>query len=314
MFAILNLVIPIFIIIGIGYFAIARHILSQTALRGMGRFVVTFALPALIFQAIISQPIGAIMNPVYFLGYAGGSLISFFIGFAIAKLRRQTSVAAVVNGLGQSASNTGFIGYPLLLTLIGEKAGIFFSLNVLVENLLILPLFLILGDSFAAKGGKRWQLIKTILGNLLKNPMILAMLAGLLCALFGLGDSLPYALKKAVNMLANAGGAIALFVIGGSLVGLKIRGSMPDIIQITLGKLIIMPLAVFALLRLFGAGGDVMLAGVLLAGAPMASMYPLMGARYGHQRRAAAALLATTVLSLLSTSTIIYCFQHLVPQ
>ena len=103
MFAIFNLVIPIFIIIGIGYFAIARRFLSQTALRGMGRFVVTFALPALIFQAIISQPIGAIMNPVYFLGYAGGSLISFFIGFAIAKLRRQTSVAAVVNGLGQSA-------------------------------------------------------------------------------------------------------------------------------------------------------------------------------------------------------------------
>lgn len=310
MLAILNLVLPIFMVIGIGYFAVSRHIFSQTAVRGMGRFVVTFALPALIFQAIISQPIADIMNPTYFLGYAGGSLCSFIIGFSLAKIRRQTAVASVVNALGQSTSNTGFIGYPLLFTLIGEKAGIFFSLNVLVENLIILPLFLILGDSFAAKGGNRWQLFQTIIKNLFKNPIIIAMLAGLSCAILGIGDDLPAAFKKVVNMLANAGGAIALFVIGGSLVGLKIRGSMPDIIQITLGKLILMPLCAFVILYLLGARGEILFAGVLLSGSPMASMFPMMGARYGHQRRAAAALLASTLLSLFTISSIIYLFQH----
>lgn len=311
MLSTLGLIAPIFILIALGYAAAARHILSQTALRGMGRFVVAFCLPALIFQAIVSQPIAKVINPAYFFGYTSGSLVSFALGFAIARLRGQTGAAAAVNAFGQSMANTGFIGYPLLITVIGTHAGSYFTLNVLTENLIMLPLFLLIGDSYAMKGENRARLLLTIFRNLLKNPMIIALLAGLFIALTGASRWLPAPFLKAISMLAASGAPLALFVIGGALVGLKIHGSLPDIVQITAGKLFLHPALAAGFTALFGGTREAIFAAALLGGITCASMFPILGARYGHQRRAAAALLTTTSLSIITITLIIYTYERL---
>lgn len=308
MLSILSLIAPIFIVIGIGYFTTARHVLSQTALRGMGRFVASFALPALIFQAVISQPIDKVMNPAYFIGYSLGSVVSFALGFGLARWRGQTGVAATVNAFGQSMSNTGFIGYPLLLTVLGEEAGRFFALNIITENMIMLPLFLLLGDSFAMKMESKKALLLTIGKNLLKNPMVVALILGMMVALCHGYHWIPTPMLKTISLFSASGAALALFVIGGSLVGLKIRGSIPDIIQISMGKLVIHPFFTALFVYLLGGDKNAVFAAALLGGVTTASMFPILGARYGHQRRAAASLLMTTSLSIISITLIIYIF------
>ena len=120
-----------------------------------------------------------------------------------------------------SFSNTGFIGYPLLSMVIGDEAGGYFAMNVLVENMLLIPLFFILADSVGGDGG-RLKNLAAVLKNLLKNPIILAQFAAVPFAFGWL--PLPAALLKTAGVLSAGSGPVALFVIGGSLVGLRLGG------------------------------------------------------------------------------------------
>lgn len=308
MLAIISMIAPIFIVIALGYFTTWRRIVSGDVLRGMGRYVVVFALPALIFQSLASHPLQEVMNPAYFFGYAGGSLASFTLGALLARWRGQTPVASVINGFGQSFCNSGFIGYPLLYSAIGTQAGIYFTLNMVIENMLILPLFLLLGDAFASTNGDSgWKILRRTFFNTAKNPMIIAMILGI-ATLLG-GWTVPKVAERTLAMLSSSGGAVALFVIGGNLYGLSLRGSTADIIQISIGKLIIHPILVSALIYLFGGRGMTLFAGTLLAGVTMGSIYPLLGERYGHMRRCSAAMLVTTIASMFTLSLILYFAQ-----
>lgn len=175
-------------------------------------------------------------------------------------------------------------------------------MNVLVENMLVLPLMFVLID--AAKGGANiGALLLRIAKNLLRNPIIVALMLALVFAVFGI--PVPAVLERVSGMLASASSPLALFVIGGGLYGLEVRGGMKDIAVITAGKLLLFPGLVVLCLWLLNADADTMFAGALLASVPMASMYPLFGQQYGFGRQTAAAMLVTTLLSFFSISLVL---------
>ncbi|UOO80937.1 AEC family transporter [Uruburuella testudinis] len=302
MLAILTITTPIFIIMAMGYFAVRFEFFTREQLAGMGKFVIRVGLPMLVFHAIATRPLADVLNITYLAGYALASLLSFAAGWGISKWRGQDAALAALNGLGTGMSNTGFIGYPLLAMAVGAPAGVFFAMNVLVENMLILPLMFVLID--AARGGANigallWRIAK----NLSKNPIIIALAVSLVFAVLGI--PVPAVLEKVTAMMASASSPLALFVIGGGLYGLKVRGNLTDIVVITGGKLLLFPVLVVSCLWLFGADADTMFAGALLASVPMASMYPLFGLQYGYERQTAAAMLVTTLLSFFSISLVL---------
>ena len=302
MLAILTITTPIFIIMAMGYFAVRFEFFTRDQLSGMGKFVIRVGLPMLVFSAIATRPIADVMNLTYLGGYALASLFSFLAGWGISKWRGQDGVLSALNGLGTGMSNTGFIGYPLLAMVIGAPAGVFFAMNVLVENMLILPLMFILID--AAKGDTNFAaLLWRIAKNLLKNPIIMALMVALVFAVFGI--PVPAVIDKVTSMLASASSPLALFVIGGGLYGLKVRGGLKDMAVITAGKLLMFPFLVVSCLWLLQADADTIFAGALLASVPMASMYPLFGQQYGFGRQTAAAMLVTTLLSFFSISLVL---------
>lgn len=308
MAAILGITAPIYILISLGYLAARMQLISAVQLRGMGIFVLNFALPSLLFQALSSHRVTEIFDGKYMLGYSLGSLLVFAGGLGIALWRKQTLTASSINALGMTISNSGFIGYPLLVTVIGERAAWFMAQNMLIENLLILPLFLILVESADQRGKPLAATLYGILIGLFKNPMILAILAAL-CFSFS-GVAVPGVISKTTQMLAAASAPIALFIMGGRLLGLKLAGSTPDIIQITLGKIVFHPLIVVALLYAFNAAPQTLFIAALFASVPMASVYPIIGQAYGHERRTAAAMLIVTLVSFFTISAILILQQH----
>ena len=82
-----------------------------------------------------------------------------------------------------------------------------------------------------------WQSLK----GLARNPMVLSIAAGILAS--GAGVAPPAALSRTGQLFAQASGALSLFVIGGSLVGLHIKGTLGTVAQISVGKLVLHPLA-----------------------------------------------------------------------
>ncbi|MEQ8390258.1 MAG: AEC family transporter [Thalassospira sp.] len=306
MLDILAITTPIFLIIAIGYFAVYRNIVPQTIVRGMGAFVLNFALPCLLIRALAQRDLTEIIDPVFLLAYGGGSVLLFALGFFYALLiTKKSQPNATLQGLGMSMSNSGFVGYPVASQLLGPAAEIALALCVIIENLIMMPMVLVLGDSAKNEDQSRWQVLSKALGNLGKNPIIIAIMIGLVISLSGI--TLPRPIFKAVDMLASASGPVALFVIGGGLVGLKLKGLRADMARIVSAKLILHPLAIFTLIY-FMPDIDPMLqiACVSFACSPMLSIYPIFGQRYGHEGLCAASLMMATSMSFLTISTALW--------
>jgi len=301
---ILSITLPIFILIGLGFFAVRFEVISREQIRGLGSFVITFALPALVLKAVSDSPFQEVMNWQYLLAYCAGSLIVYLLGLLFAlRVRREPLDTGAISALGMAVSNSGFVGYPIVAMLLGPAAAIGLALNMLVENLLIIPLSLILAEAGRQQGSTA-KVLRETAKRLAKTPLIIAMLVGLLLSL--LEARLPAIPGKVVDMLASASAPVALFVIGGSLYGLKLHGLFAELRMIAVGKLLLHPLAVFLLFSLLPDVDPVlMVAGVLFASAPMLSVYPIFGQRFGVEGRCAAALLFTTLMSFFSISLLI---------
>ncbi|WP_049255876.1 AEC family transporter [Neisseria bacilliformis] len=299
-----NITAPVFLIIALGYGAVRSGAFCFEELRGAAKFVLKIGLPALVFFAIAGKPFREVFDAVYLAGYGLATFCAFAVGWLLMRLRTGDGVQAALGGFAVSFSNTGFIGYPILTMAVGEAAGKYFAMNVLVENMFLIPLFFLLADS-AGGGGEKGRL-KTalpVVANLLKNPIMLAQFAALPFALGWL--PLPAALLKTASVLASGSAPVALFVIGGSLVGLKLGGRLGEILLLTAMKLVLFPLLTLLFLALLGAGRDMLFAGALLSCVPMASMVAIIHTQYGHEQRGAAVMLLTTVLSFAGISLVL---------
>jgi predicted permease len=312
---ILAITAPIYLIMAAGFLAVRYGLFSKPELRVLGRFVVHFCLPALIFNALSQRSLAEVLNLPYLLVYALGSLAVLGLGLLVARRLRGTSMPlAAMQSMGMTAANSGFVGYPILLQLIGPTAGVALALTMLVENMLVIPICLALADHDGPNTPQRWHhTLWTSLRKLLKNPLILAILAGFGCALLGL--RLPDVLARTVQIVATASSPLALFVIGGTLVGLQLGGVRRDLAWVAAGKLILHPLAVLAVLWLLPPSMQIdpalRTAAVVFAAMPMLSIYPVLAQKYGLEGFTAAALLVTTVASFASISGLLWAMQHL---
>ena len=140
---------------------------------------------------------------------------------------------------------------------------------------------------------------------LVRNPMIWGIATGFIFSLAGW--HLPEFLAKAVNLFAASTGAISLFVIGGSLVGIHIHGMKRDVTVIAIGKLLVHPLLVLALVMVLPPmPRELQVAVVLMSAVPMLGIYPILAQRHGHDGMAAAAQLGTTVASFFTLTALLW--------
>ncbi|QJQ94188.1 MULTISPECIES: AEC family transporter [Halomonadaceae] len=305
MLEILGITTPIFLLIGLGYLAMRLRLTTREQLQGVGSFVMYFALPALVIRALSEHPLDEVMHLGYLLAYGLGSLAVFLLALAITRWQRKPLNAGALYALGMAASNSGFVGYPVAFMVLGSPAAIFLALNMLVENLLIIPAALILAELGSQRGATLRATLQQTASRLARNPIILGLLVGVGLSLSDL--SLPGPIAQTIGMLATAAAPAALFVIGGSLYGLKTRGMASDVGLIVIGKLILHPLAVLAMLLILPPMDPLLMAGALLfACAPMISVYPLFGQRYGVGEISAAALMVATLGSFFSLSLAIW--------
>lgn len=310
MLTILGLTTPIYLTILVGYLAVRRGLFERQQLRVLSQFVLTFGLPCLLFNAIASRRVGEILNPTYLAAYTLGTLLAFGLGVLYGRLRGAPWATTAFDGLGFAGSNSGYVGYPLQLLVLPQVAGLSLGLNMLVENILILPLmFAIAGSGSAAERGWRVQVRQTA-RRLSRNPMIIAVVLAVLVSASGLG--VPDVLSRTLDLFGKATTAVALFAVGGLLTGVTLRGYAARILVVTIGKLVVHPalvvaaLAAAALVHLPALPPDLRAALVITAALPVMSLLPMVAHEYGEERAAAATLLASTVVSFVTLSVVVH--------
>lgn len=311
MLEILSITSPIYLAILIGYVLTRSGVFDRAALRALGAFVVKLALPALVCKALAERPIGDILNGSYLFAYAAASFVMVGAGYLAARrLAGANRSSSAVVAMGMSCSNSGFVGYPILLLTFAPVAGVALALNMIVENALVLPLLLALAERGQGHGGPWYKLAATLLGRLAVNPIVLAVLAGLLVSTLRM--HVPTPIARTISLFAAASSAVSLLVIGGTLVGLHLGPLVRRAAPIVLAKLVGHPLAVAAAIGLAPVLGlppldpALAMAAVLLAAMPMLSIYPILAQPYGEDALAATVLLLGTVASFFSLSALLW--------
>jgi predicted permease len=308
MLDILAITSPIYIIVLLGYLCTRYALFEKADMRVFGKFVLNLALPALIFNALAQRHISEVLHPAYLLAYLGGSLMIMSAAYLASRhLAGLNRTRATFLAMGVSCSNSSFIGFPILLLMVAPVAGVALALNVIVENLVMLPLLLAMAEQARGGGGPWRQVIRQTLARLIRNPLVLAVTAGLAVSLAEI--SLPQPLLRTVALFSQASGGLSLFAIGGMLVGLPLSNGWQRVIPVVAGKLVGHPLAVLlviSLLPLLGVapmGAELRAAALLMAAMPMLSIYPILAQVYGEADRSATTLLICMVASFFTLST-----------
>ncbi|SEO08291.1 hypothetical protein SAMN04490248_101283 [Salinihabitans flavidus] len=311
MTAILGITFPIYALIALGYVIVHKGVFEASDMRTLGRYVLNLALPALLFTAVAKRDVAEVFQPDYMLVYALGGLLTAALAWGVLTLQRTDPARRALGVMGSICPNNAFVGYPIMLLAFPDLAGMILALNFLVENILLVPLSLLLME-LAAGGGGRGPLrtLGGILLGLVKMPMIIGLLAGLAASLVGL--TIPGPVDRVLSMLATSAAALSLIVIGGSLVGLPLSGNRGLAAQIVALKLIAQPALVGAVLLALTAVGavsltpDLRVAVVLSAAMPMFGIYTVLAQRHGLAGAASLAMLGATTAAFVTLNALLY--------
>jgi predicted permease len=318
---ILAVTIPFFALVAMGYAAAHRRVLPESAIPGLNAFVLYFALPAMLFRFGVSTPIGTLLNPVVLVVSLLASLAIVAFTLAVTLSPRVPLKEAAFGALVAAFPNTGFMGVPLLTTLLGAAAAGPLVCALLTDLFVTTSLCIALAQAHDAVGtgaGTRAALKKALMGAL-SNPLPWSIALGALCSVLGWRLSGPLAVI--VEMLANAASPVALFTIGAVLwrAGQHAHTRTPIALYAPVAaiKLAVHPLVVFALAALARAIGapigvfEITVL-VLAAALPSASNVSLLAERYGADNgRVARIILSSTAAAFLTFTGLAWL---LVPQ
>ncbi|GGB06867.1 AEC family transporter [Allosediminivita pacifica] len=307
MIAVLEVTAPIYLLIILGFATVRSGYIAPETIRALGSFVIRVCIPALIFSAVMGPSTG--LHWGLLLAYGGASLGAFAAGLVIMRgLRCHALARAVISSLGMANSNSGFMGYPIATQVIGAQAAVpILACAMVVESMVMIPLALALADAGAFPGESFPRAFGRALRALLRNPIVVGLVAGLAVNLSGL--AMPGVVVSFLDFLVQAAPVVALYVVGGTVAAFPQRGLSPDTILIAAGKLVLHPVLAFLLLSLVpGLPGEFLLGGVLFASVPMLSIFPIFGQRYGIESLTATTLVATTTLSFVTVSLLILAF------
>jgi predicted permease len=268
--------------------------------------VIKVSLPAMLFNSLSNTQVKEIFKPSYLAAYALASLATLALALVWSmKIKRESFSFSSCYAMGMSCPNSGFVGYPVVLLSLGPIAGVVLALNMIVELFFIIPILMAWADAQEGKNSAVQVLWQTFNG-MLKNTLLWCIVLGFLFSWFEI--QLPQSLNRSVTLFAQASGALSLFVIGGSLVGLSVQGMGPRVSQIAFGKLILHPLTMlFVLLWLVPISDPLLRAAAILSCAmPMFGIYPILTQKHGHEGLSAAALLVTTVASFFSLNGVLW--------
>lgn len=304
---ILTLTGPIYLAIATGYVLVRIGLIRASGMSALGGFVINVALPALLFSVLSTRRLGDIASPTYAVAYAIAGLTSFGLVWVFARrVEGCDATAAAFHGMGASCPNSGFVGFPMLTLALPSIAGVAFGLNLIVENLLLVPLVLTLAERGSGQFVSMRAEVLGTLGRLAKTPLIIAVVLGVVVS--GLKLNTPAVVSSVVDLFAKASTGVALFAVGGLLVGVSVKGMIRPLAVITAAKLLVQPLVAWAALAGLVALGMPQLAPelraalILSAGVPVITVYPVLAQRFGQERLASAALLSSTALSFVTLS------------
>ncbi|MEM7547880.1 MAG: AEC family transporter [Pseudomonadota bacterium] len=240
MLSILNVVLPVFFIVGAGYGAVKWKLFPETGVAALMGFTQNFAVPCLLFLALYRLDFGTVFDPRLVFSFYFGAIFCFFLGLGVARkgfARRPGESVAI--GFGALFSNSVLLGLPIMERAYGAEA--------LAPNYALIavhaPICYLIGitamEISRADGRGAAETARVTVRAMFRNTISMACGAGFL--MNWLDVPLPAPVEDAAEMVARAALPAALFGLGGVLSRYRIRSTLGEALMITFVSTIIHP-------------------------------------------------------------------------
>lgn len=295
--------LPFFAIIGIGYWAGRIGFFSAEATAYLTKFIFYFALSAMLFRFSANLSLLDIIDQDFMAAYFCASFSVYLIATTVALLRKRGIEEAAVEAQCAVIGNVGFLGIPMLVLLMGEGA-IGPVMMILAVDLIFFGGLIVVLITGSRDGRTSLRIFGTIGQGLIKNPMIVSIIAGF--SVSGANISIPAPVNEFLSLLGGAATPGALFAIGASL-ATKSAERISVAAWLSFCKLGLHPAAV-AIAALFLFPVEPYAASVMIASAalPVAGNVYMIAQHYGvAPSRVSASILISTAVSILTVSLVI---------
>lgn len=299
--AVLGVVGPVFVIIGLGWLSAWRGLIDGAGFAGLNRFVFTFCAPALLFLGGTSGGVaGGRAAFAFFLG-----AFAIYAGVLLAAWRRLPLGDAGMLALDSCFGNTLMMGLPLILAAFGQE-GLSVLLGILVLHSMVLLGLATVVAEVAQHARAPWRrVLRATITGMARNPVVVAVFAALIWRLVGL-PAPGGVVRRVLEMLGAAAPAAALFCLGGGLAGFDARAAWRSTLVATAAKLLVMPALVWGMSRLFALTPLESAVAVVAAALPTGANAFLLSQRYRvAPERSGATVLVSTAASVVTLAWLI---------
>ncbi len=308
MFAVIDLVLPLFGLIFLGFFAAKIVKLPIEGLAWMNFFIIYVALPALFYKLLSKTPVEQFASVGFIAISIFATLLIFVLVFIIAGLVNRGNVAeATIQGFAAAYGNIGYMGPPLAIAAFGPAAGVPVALIFCFENsmhFILAPFLIGLHSGDDKPIGK---MAGEVLFKIFTHPFILATIAGVIAAIYKI--ELPGSVDKLLDFLSAAAAPCALFVMGVTAALRPLKRVPFELSYIIPAKLILHPLIVYLLMVWLLPTLDPiwLYSAVLLAALPSATNVFVIAQQYQvWQERASSAVVISTLAATVTVTGILY--------
>ena len=290
----LDVILPVFLVIGFGYVAVWKFAFPISGIDGLMKFTQSFAIPCLLFQAIANIDLQSSFDPRLLISFYTGASLCFAMGiFGSRLILKRDWEDCIAIGFCCLFSNSVLLGLP-----ITERA---YGVDALTGNYAIIamhsPFCYGLGITVMEIARNRGQspvvMARAVGKAMFRNALVIAIALGFVVNLSGL--SLPTFADDALSLVVRAALPAALFSLGGVLIQYKPEGDKLAILMVCMIGLGLHPAIVWALGTSLSVPSDFFNSGVLTAAmAPGINAY-IFANMYGRAKRVAASsvLIAT---------------------
>ncbi|MDB5817667.1 MAG: transporter [Rhizobacter sp.] len=314
---------PFFALVLLGYLGARQRLVPEAAIAGLNAFVLFFALPCMLYRFGAGTPFAQLLDVGLLVVYGAVAMVMVALTVFLTWKRRPQDEGvgltdAAFGALVAAFPNTGFMGVPLIVALLGSTAAGPMMVTLLIDLILTSSVCLAITQMQGAKNGAVTASLLRSLRGALRNPLPWAIALGAVASAVGL--RLPAPVDQVMKMLGDAATPVALFAIGAVLwrAGQHVHNRTPvrRYLPIALIKLVLHPMLVF------GAGRAAMAAGLpiptfglsvltLAAALPSASNVSLLAERFGADNgRIARIIMASTILAFGSFSGLAWWISH----
>ncbi|MFN4192732.1 MAG: AEC family transporter [Tabrizicola sp.] len=312
MSALLDVILPVFLVIGFGYAAVRAGWLAETAIDGLMRFAQNFAVPCLLFRSIAHLDLSAAYDPGLMVSFYAGAFAGFFACFFGAMLIFGRAMPdSVAIGFAGLFSNSLLLGLAITERAYGTEAlqGNYAIISLHAPMLYGFGIALMEWARTRGHGLSGTALLRQVGRAILSQSLVIGILLGFAVNL--VGNPLPEVFWSGIDMIARSAIPVALFGLGGVLVRYRIEGDIGPVLLVTLASLVLHPAVTWALgTQVFHLGTDALRSAVVTAAmAPGVNAY-MFAHMYGVGKRVnASAVLVATALSILTS----WVWLHLLP-